>query len=104
MDKPYFDVGEEVIVNSGRVKEINGDAVVIEILPPFTGNIVNPRNSGRNMFNDGGGFSYWLTVSHTEKERWSGWVGQSSLRKKHKPSGKSFQEIMTNLQPTEKTL
>jgi hypothetical protein len=144
MNKPYFEVGEEVIVARACRQEFNGEDVIIgydygKKEDAFTGEVRT-------------GHDYQLSKDPVT------WVTQSALRKKHKPLdkltgrieelekalierdlvvgeacrmmrdgdhtiaanyyfdplicsvsaliqfGKSFQEIITNLQPTETTI
>jgi len=90
MNKPYFEVGEEVIVARNHRQEFNGEDVIIG----YDYGEKKDLNTGELS----AGHDYQLSKDPDT------WVIQSSLRKKHKPSGKSFQELITNLQPTETTI
>jgi hypothetical protein len=92
--KPKYQIGEDVLVRSETMPQINGDAVIKDIF--FKGQaegINGTRLSGpvtqlcydigiRNYIGQGM-LSLILPWEH-------------ELRKKHKPSGKSFNEIMSD--------
>ncbi len=101
MNKPYFEVGEEVILESATCPELNGDYFIEHMLPK--GVWPNPYKSD-SLIEVISPAAYKLMGIAPVKPVLSGYFGQPSLKKKHKPSGKSFQELITNLQPTEKTL
>jgi len=100
MNEPYFEVGEEVILESKSAPEWNGEHVIEHVLP--NGTWVNPSECTHVHITEG--FGYKLMGVESSEKRVTGYFVQSALRKKHKPSGKSFQELITNLQPTEATL
>ena len=98
MDKPYFEVGEEVVLVSKYNPECNGDYIVCGIanhaqveatLPDFGFIGVQIRH-----FYDLG-FSREIT-SKKGYAMDSPYFGQPALRKKHKPSDESFSELMNN--------
>lgn len=102
MKKPLFEVGEEVILQSKTFPEYNGEYVVngvIEGDQTVTCRLTNYRIYSR-------GRSYRFTVPHIHKSFDNGtevlW-SESALRKKHKPSELSFQELVSSLKIPTKT-
>lgn len=92
MKKPLFAVGEEVILQC-RIPEFNGEYKVYEILTPHETMLRWPNV----IINDEIHYvitekPFKLSFGHETKA-----VKQSSLRKKHKPSEISFQELVSLL-------
>lgn len=81
--RPLFSVGEEVLLQSVRYPELNGECTVLDV-----------RNSTDNKT-----FGYKLTIAAPEPT--NGWWIQSALRKKHKPSDHSFDSLMADLKSKE---
>jgi len=100
MNEPYFQVGEEVLIQCETSPQDNGDATVLSVLPPSSVEIKNPMSSG-DFIDPHNQNIYWMDKSYVEPEGWSGWYFQSTLRKKHKPSTKSFSQLITNIEPIE---
>lgn len=80
--RPKFEVGEEVILQSIDFPECNGEYSVQEV-----------------SYFDAVGFCYRLDLDHKVVGRLDLWV-ESSLRKKHKPSRMSFDDLMSSLKTT----
>lgn len=93
MSNPYFSIGEEATIVSKRFPENNGDTTILEMIPPRTE--INPRSGMRFKHHDCEEIRYWTDTSKVTAAC-NGWVLESSLRKKHKPSDESFSEIMAN--------
>jgi hypothetical protein len=95
--KPLFEVGEEVILCSKKSPELNGNAVVIMVIRdkdifrcPHCSKLCRARE-----WNDLG---YYLDIksSHVSFKCCTPWA-ESALRKKHKPSDSSFDELMNDI-------
>lgn len=94
MNKPLFEVGEEVILQSKAYPEYNGEAVVISY-KVSTGGI--DRDGVKHV---DGGFSYRLTIDSPVPNRmWH----ELAIKKKHKPSEMSFDGLMSFLKSPVKT-
>jgi len=103
MNKPYFEVGETVILRSPNSPALGGEYIVEHSLP--YGEHPNKFDSEFHNVRVTEAFGYKLVgIEPKDTTHGSGYFRQSSLKKKHKPFGKSFQELITNLQPTETTL
>lgn len=100
MRKPYFHVGEEVILQSVSQPDLNGEYTVRQVLNAdktyicrATGNKIRPYPEG---------FYYTLEevvpLDHDGFEM--SWC-ESALRKKHKPSDDNFQQMMDKLREKE---
>lgn len=83
MRDAYFVVGEEVILQSKNYQEFNGDAVVVEVSYGIQWSAAN----GKDLDD---GWMYQLDIGTPEPGCWH----ESALRKKHKPSEFSFEEII----------
>ena len=81
--RPYFNVGEEVILCSEAAPNLNGEYVVLDFVHTF--NAVCPVT--KKFY---AGFSYRLSVSVDG----CFWWNETALRKKHKPSDQSFKELI----------
>lgn len=88
MNKPLFEVGEEVILCSINKPEKNGDAVVLSCGHKAITRNVHTREILRDVF------CYKLTIQGDQGG--CNWL-ESTLRKRHKPSDNSFEEMMSNL-------
>lgn len=100
-----YKVGEEVILQSIRSPELNGDAVVLEVLSNEDNNKRLRRLVPNIRFPPEGGDVYILTTPAPGREMRGFAIpenaipwGEKALRKKYKP-GKSFEELMSTLQP-----
>lgn len=102
MNEPYFQVGEEVILVSKSVPELNGEYVVEHALPH--GNWPNPYPSEFKRINVTEGAGYKLMGIEASETIPTGYFKQSALRKKHKPSSQSFSNLITNIEPIEETV
>lgn len=95
-DQPWFSVGEEVILQSTQFPEYNGEYCVTRILNK--GDIFQCRLSGRFAVKSDSLTSYVLNESFKDSDGATEIIWfQSALRKKHKPSDRSFGELMNNL-------
>ena len=101
--RALFEVGEEVILCSKAFPELNGDSVVLMSVKAGIAKFNCPHCgvdlSGKILR----GMSYYLDVpsrneSHGCCAPWS----ESALRKKHKGSDFSFDQIMSEIKSTEK--
>ena len=90
MSNPYFSVGEEVILVSVDYPELNGDYIILDVMPP-TGNIIRGRDGLMYRHNN---LDY--SIGEGGRNGLDHWA-QSALRKKHKPSTDSFTEMMSNI-------
>lgn len=94
MSRPLFSVGEEVILQSVDYPEFNGEYIVETAFLPRTNKQVVDGCAYTNAH-----IGYFLMGLYHEKGGQKGvrssWR-QSALRKKHKPSTKSFSELMAN--------
>lgn len=94
--RPYFSVGEEVILCSKLQPEINGEYVVERIILP--GEIIVCRLTGI-QFQDYGeqSFGYMFENAIMDNDCIDGievvW-SQKSLRKKHRPADQSFSDMI----------
>jgi len=95
--QPFFSVGEEVILQSKKYPEYDGEYVIEEVfygddqlLCRLTGEIIP-------LFDDGV-YSYIFTVPLQETLRLDdnteALFPESDLRKKHKPADESFRDMM----------
>lgn len=91
MSRPLFAVGEEVILQSVNYPEANGDYVIIEA---FYGQALDSVTRELET-----AFFYMLDTDAYKKGEW--WH-QESLRKKHKPTDESFDEMMNNIKQNNK--
>ena len=82
MREAYFEVGEEVILKSENHPECNGDALVIERNP---GTYIDDVSGCREST-----WGYKLSIESPTGNRWN----QSALRKKHKPSEFTFEQLI----------
>lgn len=91
--KALFEVGEEVILVSKDCPELNGEAIVISIAPSGTYNC--PHCESRNFRDES--LAYYLNVKSTVKQKCCSPWAESCLRKKHKGSDFSFDEMMKEI-------
>lgn len=96
MSSPKFQIGEEVILQSRTWPHFSGDHEVLDIIAGKKGNTL--YYSGHPYKFDYDGFAYVLNPGHVDVK--SGvpivWK-ETSLRKKHKPCGMSFDQLMTKI-------
>lgn len=95
MSKPFFQVGEEVILQSRQNPELNGECTVRQIV--FGTDLYNCRVSGRIIYRDCDAtyFGYILEEVISEAISDDGAIieniwDESAIKKKHKPSDNSF--------------
>ena len=81
MREAYFSVGEEVILVSVDHPELNGEVKVLSREP--------------ELFSPG--WSYGLDVDVNGKNQWQ----ESALRKKHKPSEFTFEQLIKQEVPVD---
>ena len=97
MKQALYKVGEEVILKSLDHPEFNGDYIVQAVHQ--SGDTI-PNVRGCLAVLCPSGFSYYLGFNHYADE-YTHW-GQLSLRKKHKPSDQSFDQIMSSFKQPQK--
>ena len=89
--KALFEVGEEVILVSKKYPELNGDAVVIKIVSNETSRCPHCENLIQYDVENG----YHLSIK-SKTDCCTTWH-ESALRKKHKGSDFSFDEMMKEI-------
>lgn len=98
MNKPYFEVGEEVTLQSKDQPESNGDYVIYKILKD--GEEWDDRlNPEYTLTSDGVTYVFEepiLDTSHEKEGTECLWC-ESALRKKYKPSELSFNELISEI-------
>ena len=87
MNSPLFQVGELVGLVSQYDPQSNGQYVIVEIR---FGNFINVMTRE------------WVEVNAYVLDGLKGQWGESALRKIHKPSEYSYQELLTSLKQTSK--
>lgn len=99
MRKPYFHVGEEVILQSVSRPDLNGEYTVRQVLG--VNEVYICRNTGAKL-NVHESFSYVLeeVVVCDDEGKEMSWY-ERALRKKHKPSDDNFQQMMDKLREKE---
>jgi hypothetical protein len=85
----YFKVGEECILQSRAEPQLNGDCIVIEVLP--SKRRAEHLLNGKTIISNG--HAYFTTTKDPDGLPWS----ESALRKKHKPSTKSLSSMIEEL-------
>ncbi len=101
-DRPYFAVGERVMICSVSHPELNGEDEIYEVLYEFAETV--DRVTGKTVshtFNKSK-FAYklkhtWLSHVKEDGSEYEGVWAQSALRKIHEPSTESFEELMKSL-------
>lgn len=98
MNHPKFEVGEEVILESKKYPDLNGEYFIHQVLYPE--DVCNCRLSGvvikRGVESET--FAYLLDKPLcSDRTDIEGLVRESSLRKKHKPAEMSFSALMQAL-------
>lgn len=95
MKEPKFKVGEEVVLQSRQTPHLNGDAIVIA--GPLLANEANScPHCGKNYKGCiGEGFGYYLSTQ-IDNDCCVQFC-ESALRKKHRPSDKSFNELIKEI-------
>jgi hypothetical protein len=104
--RALFEVGEEVILCSKSSPELNGEAVVLKVAEagmakfncPHCGVDLSKRRVGGGSY-----YFYYLDVPSKHKTHGccAPWA-ELALRKKHKGSDFSFDQIMSEIKSTEK--
>lgn len=107
MTKPLFEVGEEVILQSKVRPELNGEATVLGVytdtlLAKKRLNELNPPDV--NFIGELTGARYELTITNIRSTGVIAFWAESALRKKHKPSDKSFGELINICNTIEDTV
>lgn len=94
MREPLFEIQEEVIVCNPFNPELNGERVVLGsiTLEVFTKLYPTFAPNGSNYFYDLG-----VTFFGNRSGAICHYVGEKRLRKKHKPSDDSFEDMMSKL-------
>jgi len=93
----YFEVGEEVILQSNMFPNLNGNAFVLKKIKPKA--IYTCLHCGKtNGLKDIGMSGYMLNIP-VSNDCCTAW-GESALRKKHKP-GESFEFLMQSIKSGE---
>lgn len=95
----WFEVGEEVLLQSKSFPQYNGEYTIIKIVSP--GESIDDRLCNRKNRYKGTDVSYILSQPHANTEDFDFPVEifwcPTALRKKHKPSDESFKSMMQNL-------
>lgn len=101
MNTPLFKVGELVGLVSVNRPECNGQYIVERVLDP--NEVFASRNDGKYMHNGSDFPAYLLSEIFISKYGYGEacW-NESALRKIHKPSEYSYQELLTSLKETDK--
>ena len=98
MNRPKFEVGEEVILESKKYPDLNGEYFIHQVLYPK--DVYNCRISGGMIKRDveSETFVYLLDKPLcSDRTDIEACVKESSLRKKHKPAEMSFSALMQSL-------
>ena len=101
-DRPYFAVGERVMICSVSHPEMNGEDEIYEVVHEFAETVDRVTGKTVSHIFDKSKFAYKLKhtrLSHVNDDggEYEGvWV-QSALRKIHEPSTESFEELMKSL-------
>lgn len=93
--KPYFNVGEEVILCSKNFPQYSGDYIIRKLV--YRGLHICRITGKQCVFS--GDIGYILDADLIGSNGVEAVWRQSALRKKHKPSGKSFSEIINSTNP-----
>lgn len=101
--RALFEVGEEVILCSKTFQELSGEAVVLRVVKLGLDRFACPHCGEERLFSLTKGKAYYLSVPSKNKDYGccSPWA-ESALRKKHKGSDFSFNQIMSEIKSTEK--
>ena len=96
MNTPLFKVGERVGLVSRNLPQFNGEYIVHDIFEE--GDNLTCRITGMQVSVKGSGFGYRFTkVIRVPSEKYESSFDESALRKLHKPSQFSFDELMQEL-------
>lgn len=101
--RALFEVGEEVILCSKTFPELNGEAVVLMLVKAGAAKF-NCPHCGRDLSSKRvKGKTYYLSIPSKNEDYGccAPWA-ESALRKKHKGSDFSFNQIMSEIKSTEK--
>lgn len=93
--RQLFSVGEEVILCSEVRPDLKGEDTIYKVLKK--GDIHTCRGSGKQMRLLKRPLGYILETPFLDEEGIEYFWEQKSLRKKHRPSTESFNEMMRNL-------
>ncbi|AMO43543.1 hypothetical protein O4_68 [Pseudomonas phage O4] len=99
MRKPYFHVGEEVILQSVSRPDLNGEYTVRQVLS--VNELFICRNTGKKI-RVVSNFTYLLeeVIVCGDEGMEMSWY-ERALRKKHKPSDDNFQQMMNKFREKE---
>lgn len=101
-ERPYFNVGEGVMIFSESHPELNGEDEIYEVLYEFAETV--DRVTGKTVSHAFNKSKFAYKLKHTQlshvnddgSEHEGVWA-QSALRKIHEPSTESFEELMKSL-------
>lgn len=94
----WFEVGEEVIIQSISNPQYNGESFIIKGILDKNDRYKDRLNGTRYFMTDGPGFIMeQILEDKTENDGREAVFCSSALRKKHKPSDESFQSIMQSI-------
>lgn len=101
-DRPYFAVGERVMICSVSHPELNGEDEVYEIIHNIKQTYDRVTGETVTLTRKGGKFAYKLKNTVTASvnangERCEGVWAQSALRKIHTPATESFADMMKSI-------
>ncbi|UVN13478.1 hypothetical protein FBPa8_0014 [Pseudomonas phage vB_PaeP_FBPa8] len=99
MRKPYFHVGEEVILQSVDRPDLNGEYTVRQVVVGRETYICRDTGSKIRTYPEGVYYILEEVILLTDGFETS-WC-ESALRKKHKPSDDSFEQMMDKLREKE---
>ena len=101
-ERPYFNVGERVMICSESHPELNGEDVIYEVVRDFAETVGGVTGKTVSCVFTKSKFAYKLKhtrLSHVNDDgsEHEGVWAQSALRKIHEPSTESFDELMKSL-------
>lgn len=91
--KPLFQVGEEVVLQSKTHPELNGECTVMQVQKNGDKYLNPDKNRIVTAIYRYGHFSYFTSIRNPNGEPWA----QCALRKKHKPSDQSLEDIIKEI-------
>lgn len=105
-DRPYFAVGERVMIFSESHPELNGEDEIYEVVHEFAETVDRVTGKTVSCVFTNSKFAYKLKhtrMSHVNDDggEYEGVWAQSALRKIHEPSTESFEEMMKSLMTCE---
>jgi hypothetical protein len=98
--RALFEVGEEVILCSKNQPNLNGESVVIKSASGST--ILNCPHCEKRIEITSPGFGYFLKIKSNSIHGCCQPFDESAIRKKHKGSKFSFNEMISEIKSTEK--